>query len=468
VKRFIGRVFWLAAWSVWLWLGFGLYRELPRELGPIARELPIASGEAVLGFIGETNLIATQAAKDQFTPAILTIFNAETGRLVNRFEGPPMNEIWCQTSDAMRHGVVFANRLSEKTGVLLLSRLHVCDLSQGTWRRVTDNRGADISVHPSRPWVVFNELPRFPTGTYRVVAVDFSNGREIFSRALPNGAPVYHNPFFVGTDRIVIPLTTGTAVPAVGERNQKATGGSLRVEARSTLARSIEIWRVGDPPTLEQTIADVALGRIVSVAGDGRFSFSEAPTVPSRGVFDLEQERNIFVHPNVDEDFDARFHRRVVHPPRLSASGKNVFGGNPPTLREVDSKRLLWRPLTPEFIAWGSGANSFQVMERWQALWKDWFPNLAIETHALRNLETGSLIYRTSTKPTRPRILPHNWNVSGSLAVANGGAVYRIPPRVNWPLLALCQTILALPLALLWAILRWRRKRRLRLAGVAP
>src|SRR5262245_44330804 len=43
--------------------------------------------------------------------------------------------------------------------------------------------------------------------------------------------------------------------------------------------------------------------------------------------------------------------------------------------------------------------------------------------------------------------------------------VRRFPPRVDWSLLAICQTILALPLVLLWTVLRWRRMRRTRLAN---
>jgi len=46
-------------------------------------------------------------------------------------------------------------------------------------------------------------------------------------------------------------------------------------------------------------------------------------------------------------------------------------------------------------------------------------------------------------------------------------AVLVDPLPVNWPLLTLCQTILALPLILLWAALRWRRNRRLRLVSVS-
>jgi len=51
-------------------------------------------------------------------------------------------------------------------------------------------------------------------------------------------------------------------------------------------------------------------------------------------------------------------------------------------------------------------------------------------------------------------------SADGSLVAGNQGAIYRAPP-VNWPILALCQTILALPLVFLWAVLRWRRRRKL-------
>ena len=44
------RLLWLAAWSVWLWLGFGLYRELPRDLGPVVCKLQLTGGQSLVGF----------------------------------------------------------------------------------------------------------------------------------------------------------------------------------------------------------------------------------------------------------------------------------------------------------------------------------------------------------------------------------------------------------------------------------
>src|SRR4051794_23075083 len=36
MRRWLPRALWLLAWSFWAWLGWGLYRELPRSLTPFA------------------------------------------------------------------------------------------------------------------------------------------------------------------------------------------------------------------------------------------------------------------------------------------------------------------------------------------------------------------------------------------------------------------------------------------------
>ena len=88
--------------------------------------------------------------------------------------------------------------------------------------------------------------------------------------------------------------------------------------------------------------------------------------------------------------------------------------------------------------------------------------NWALRTDALRDLNTGALISRY-----RPDAPDRTFTNSTGTMLVVGSYVRELPPRVNWPLLALCQAILALPLVLTWLALRWRRKRRLRLAGAA-
>jgi len=92
----------------------------------------------------------------------------------------------------------------------------------------------------------------------------------------------------------------------------------------------------------------------------------------------------------------------------------------------------------------------------------DWPDDWA--TIAVRWRDTGELFSRRWSVET---FLVLYESEDGAFAANGDGSVY-LGWSVNWPLLALCQTILALPLVLLWAVLRWWQKRRLRLASVAP
>src|SRR5262245_28363659 len=79
----LARCLWLLAWAGWLWLGVGLYRELPREYGePIAR-LPFRN-RSNLRFIGNTNRISMLKSNQAKTS--IEVYDGETGALV--FESP--------------------------------------------------------------------------------------------------------------------------------------------------------------------------------------------------------------------------------------------------------------------------------------------------------------------------------------------------------------------------------------------
>jgi len=442
--KYVPRLLWLLAWSLWLLLGLGLYRELPRNIGLPLHELPISQG-LILGFVADSNRVATFKPAT-INPSTVAFFDAETGRLVNQIEGPATNKFWCRSPEALRHGVLIVNRPSEKIGNAgWVSSLQLFDLVRGQWRELTKHRGTEISIHPTRPWVVFNEYLRIPVGTSRAVVIDFQAGKEIFARDLPRGAPRYPDPLFVGDDLVLV------QVPRIGD------------DRRWT--HSLEIWRIVNSPTLENTIDDLYLGRVVSIGGS-RFSFSGSPNVSSFGVFDVAQNRILFGPSADDELFDPRMRRRGSGAPPLSPSGRSMLGGDPRALRDVDSMRVLWRPAAPEFTFQTLTREHFQVIEPWQVFWERWFPNLKFETWSLRTLETGALVFRIPAQERR--MFPYHRNAAGTLVVAEDGAVYRLPFRPNWSLLALCQSLLALPLILLWLLLRYRRQRRLRLAEAAP
>jgi hypothetical protein len=53
--RWLKRFFWLFAWGAWAWLGFGLYRELPRSLGSLVST--------------SSRVFASQFSKDTYSSA---------------------------------------------------------------------------------------------------------------------------------------------------------------------------------------------------------------------------------------------------------------------------------------------------------------------------------------------------------------------------------------------------------------
>lgn len=79
------------------------------------------------------------------------------------------------------------------------------------------------------------------------------------------------------------------------------------------------------------------------------------------------------------------------------------------------------------------------------------------ETYALHRLADGRLLYRLQHSP--------DWMTSdGTLALQDKGEIHALPPKPNYSLVAFCQTILALPIIFLWAVLRWRQNRKARMA----
>jgi len=152
----------------------------------------------------------------------------------------------------------------------------------------------------------------------------------------------------------------------------------------------------------------------------------------------------------------------ALKPPVLAASGRRVLESPAGTLFDVASGAALWRAGSHETLVLPADSNSFVVREDWSRLWSRFLPGLPYATLACRSVETGKLLRRT---PSDLLLADQRLNAAGTLTVLKNGDVRRLPLRVNWPLVAFCQTILALPLILLWMVLRWRRKRQLRLAA---
>src|SRR4051812_32983705 len=79
--KWVKRCCWLAGWSIWLLLGFGLYRELPRDLGPVVCKQPLERFESPIGFVGGgPDLMTSELVMPRFG-TVVRIRDAKSGAI---------------------------------------------------------------------------------------------------------------------------------------------------------------------------------------------------------------------------------------------------------------------------------------------------------------------------------------------------------------------------------------------------
>ena len=478
--RWVSRGCWLAAWGTWVILGFGLYDHLPRRLGAPITGLPLGPGVFPLGFVGANDTFAIQTAWEQGAAPGILLLNARTGANVGKRRLPlwkrphmdanrPTAEWFTST---LRRGVLFGTdpELPRDTSGGTPEGMQALDVESGTWQWLSSKPVCYVVAHPTEPWALIVEGQTLRTAE-RLVVVDWTSGRTKFSLALPKGGKLTERPFFLPRRRaVVLPV-------------------ELPVEQTM-----LQIWTIADPPTLQEEIEGIGGSEgspaPFSLSENGRLLFQPLGRVSDgleglwKDVYDFDARRFLTTVPPRErpEANDGKFgHTYGPLRPQIAATGNAVLRytfsdvvrsvwkrppgrGPTSTLYEVGDGRILWQASPLETVK-NTDVNSFLVAEDWHELWKERLPNLKLETSARRSIATGVVLYRTSAGEV---IDPNTTNVAGTLYVAPDGGVYLLPLQVNYPLLALCQTILALPLVVTWLALRWRRKRRLRLASVAP
>lgn len=436
-------ILWLLAWSLWFVLGVGLYKELPRSFGKTVCELQTDQSTArVLGFVADSNQIVLLIKTLGVTGlpfSTVNIVDAETGAVLRKTYGYffPNGNLG-DAADQCRKGVLFTRLQPNSEGKMGPKGVFVLDLHSMEWRTVSDRNPAYLSLHPNKSLILF-ESDR------ETFLLDFRTLRETFVVGDLSGSRAA--PFF---------LEGGKRIAVVGRSPSESP------ESRES---RIEIWNIDPDVVREGTIESVAgfvmkdhsdSGRVLIIGG--------TQTAPTVDVFDVHEKRMMFAGRPSSEGIGSKTLPRVGTP-CLSKSGRSLIGSDPPSLWNVDTGEIIWRPNRCEDTWAQDSQEVFNVRENWHKLWEQWRPNLKFTTFAYRSLEDGGLLHRTNSLNTmRPKL----WNAAGTLAVAEDGNVYRLPLPVNWPLLALCQAVLSSPLIILWTLLRWRKNRRARFAAAAP
>jgi len=442
--KWVRRGLWMAAWGFWLWLGIGLARELPRSPRCIA-ELSFSEHERPLGFVDGDGLLATErwAQNESGGEARCSVWEVASGVRRHDLDWPLL---WTRELFAPKHGVVIGNR--RKAGAKQ-GELTLFDLRTGEWRPLGPESWRVEAVHPEQPWAAIDERPDDGEAE-KVLVLDFRTGARIFEwTKLPSvKVQVYvQDCQFLGGDELLI-----TAFNFLETRPARVRWDVYHFSlSRGELARmSFEREHCGVKLPMQG-------GRLVlfgPLDGEGMVRVLEFPS-----------GRVVFSSAELPANQRAASTNEWKSTPTLSPSGRRLMTVHP-TLWDVDDGRQVWR-LGPTDVGIERQASPglFSVEEDWQPLinlvWPSWEIHPA--TTAVRDIETGALRYRLWGDD-----LQVCTSSDGKMATGKLGLVYALPVGPNYPLLALCQAILALPLVLLWAIMRWRRKRRLRLASATP
>lgn len=435
--RWLKRGLWLVAWSVWIWLGFGLYRELPRDLGPAIAKISVGKNVQDLGFIDDSNLVAL-AIETGGDASTIAVVDVETGRRFSETPGPSLRDYIVS-----RHGNVFTRRLPKTEPGANDLGLYMIDLKAPTWKRVSRRKANQISVHSERPWVVFTEAIEGEGRRQPFYVVDFRSGKEIaVESGVPSSPWQVDARFLPGTDRVF-----------VFTRHDRA-------HFREGETKAAEIWRMADPPVMEKRIVGISFGPWQTYSTTGMVAFTESFRDADADVYDLYKGEYVFSYPPLTDRTGAFASIGVW--PTITLDGKRLIAGDPATLWNLENKKAIWVPGQFDRSSPGS-LEHFQVTEWWSSHWYKLAPKLSYKTYSLRSMKDGSLYLRTSADLHG---LATRMNKQKTLAIdAMTGDVYRLPLPANWKLLTLCQTILGLPLLLLWSVLYLLKRRRLRRAA---
>jgi hypothetical protein len=147
--KWLKRTLWVAAWGVWVWCGFGLARELPRDLGPVLTRLQLTKNESVIGILSGGDIVIT---KDQEYLDGHFQFRARAladGRVVCAL-GPFPSIVWPRSNQiSFRHGYcVHGPPMPQRFAA---NDLWSTDLRTGAKRSLAKGCKQPLDFHPTLP-----------------------------------------------------------------------------------------------------------------------------------------------------------------------------------------------------------------------------------------------------------------------------------------------------------------------------
>jgi len=437
------RGFWVAAWGVWAYLGVGLYRELPRELRAPVCKLAFAKSEEPVGFLhGEDVVVSKVQKEDPYDPRF-TLWNARTGLKIAERRGIAKAISWQGgLSVSLRHGVLIGVRPDGTT-----TELQILDLRTGAWRPIEARPLSILDVHATRPWAAGVASKDGDSDDPRgLVVFDLRTGATI--ARWPGPAP--------SNEHI-------DAIDAACFRDDDVDELLILIKriASGDVTKRFETWTIGGATTVTPLPLKnpyVELGSRIAANGSVVLTRYYATTDldPFVAIVDSRTGKRILS----SDEFPPLLHtgrsRWIPGESQLSASGCSFLTIDQGLWNVVDRRRLWKADKRFEDVYKVDGSNdAFLVSEFWKRLLDvNWLP-FEGQTWAVRDFDTGAVRYRAA----RQHPLLNHFSSDGRLGVTFRGDVYAFPLAPNWPLLFVCQLLLALPLVLIGVVLRHRMRR---------
>jgi hypothetical protein len=442
------RCFWLSAWGVWLWLGVGLARELPRDLGPVLCKLLLEDGEYLCGFLNDGTAVSRLAESGENASRYQT-WDVATGRRINDWNGPTSGSPWW---DLLRLGFVAGENDKAYKAKGEPKPFQLLDLRTGSWMPLGSTFLRLPYEHPIKPWLVLEDTSG---GELAVHVFDVEAKRWLFEwrreRPKHRSDESFGEAWFEG-DNLVI-------VFEVVKRNKEGRSIYWNLERQW-----LERWHVPTKKLIESVVIDPPgvivekpgpSGRMIVAGRNGRRK--------ATAVVDASTLKTVFSSDDPDQGEVSWQESSVARIPtqRLSASGRMLLS-DIGRLWDIERNRIVWQVQqeTESIDDHQHSPTAFRVFENWKPLLEKVHSRYELTTVAVRDMETGAVQYRTFDGANFSTASPN-----GTILYSSSGVIYGSLPPVKWRLLAICQTILALPLVLLWAMLRWRRKRLRRTAA---
>jgi len=369
-------------------------------------------------------------------------WDARTGQLLHDWCGSTMGSFL-----SMKHGVVIGVKLEEPLREESGLQWSIFNLVTG--RKVPFFQPVRfLNFHPVKPLAA--GLTERPDSALTLVVVDFRTGMPIKGWGqvfrFQSNEQIRALRWAGDSSEVILLVETRERTPNTSPNDWES---HVRLERWNASGRTRSI-------DLPRTFTDIE-----RVADDGRILLSaRVPTLDDFAVVDSSTGQ-VLVDVADISGLNGKSPSRRASIPVLSADGR-VLCTPDGILWDIDHRRAIWiaRDAFQAVEEASADANTMFVTEYWEHLLGGWNALTRLRTQSVRDLTTGAFRYRLwAGLPTFPSL-----NHDGSLAVVGAVSIHQMPPRVNLPLFAFCQLVLAAPLILLWCILRWRRIRKAKTA----